>query len=320
MSPLFPLSLQDGPLTSFFALAFSISSIIPEQCIASLSSRLFDTPALSKPKSPLTPSFALASNFLSSHSKPQAPFLIDSWPHPDLWDLTTIGPVPTAAETVLNRQRGGPANLGNFFLSSCPGKKVRLNVVAAKGSRGAVCRDLKTDLQRAQQEGVKLVICCLDDQGESSSFFFPFLLCYSSLISCSLELKFLGAPWEEYASAASQLELGVVRIPMPEGFAPSSPKYLDEQLSRIITQHTLRGESVLAHCRGGIGRAGVLACCWMIKMGFVRGENGRGLVNPMMVVEKVIEVIRRRRRYVVSFGIRFDPPSSSLNPFAVSNR
>lgn len=25
--------------------------------------------------------------------------------------------------------------------------------------------------------------------------------------------------------------------------------------------------SILVHCRGGVGRAGLVACCWMIKMG-----------------------------------------------------
>jgi protein tyrosine phosphatase len=103
---------------------------------------------------------------------------------------------------------------------------------------------------------------------------------------------------------ATSLSLSVIRIPMVEGFAPSCPAALDAQLSRIIRSHTLRGESVLAHCRGGIGRAGLVACCWMLKMGLIGGASEEGEregadldgERAMRVVERVIEVIRKRRR------------------------
>lgn len=93
---------------------------------------------------------------------------------------------------------------------------------------------------------------------------------------------------------------------MVEGFAPSSPSSLDAQLDRLIQNHTLRGDSVLAHCRGGIGRAGLVASCWMIKMGMVasrygfeeKGDGERSWldVEPIVIVERVIELIRKRRR------------------------
>ena len=60
-----------------------------------------------------------------------------------------------------------PPFIGNFMLSSCPGKKVRMNGEALKGGRGAICRDVKLDLQRAKDEGVRMVVCCLDDSGPS---------------------------------------------------------------------------------------------------------------------------------------------------------
>ena len=46
--------------------------------------------------------------------------------------------------------------LGNLYMSSCPGKKVRLNG-PIKG-RGAICRDLGVDLARIKSIGVDLVI------------------------------------------------------------------------------------------------------------------------------------------------------------------
>ncbi|EJD03254.1 phosphatases II [Fomitiporia mediterranea MF3/22] len=133
--------------------------------------------------------------------------------------------------------------LGNMYLSSCPGKKVRLSG-PVKG-RAAICRDLRADLSRVRDLGVECVICCLDDN----------------------ELEFLGASWAEYSSIANEIGLDVLRIPMPEGLTPLSPALLDDQLQRIIETYTLRGVPVLAHCRGGVGRAGLVACCWMLKLG-----------------------------------------------------
>ena len=52
------------------------------------------------------------------------------------------------------------------MLSSCPGKKVRMDGAQPKGGRSAICRDVSLDLGKAKAEGVGLVICCLDDSGE----------------------------------------------------------------------------------------------------------------------------------------------------------
>ncbi|KAL5528487.1 hypothetical protein ACEPAF_7623 [Sanghuangporus sanghuang] len=139
----------------------------------------------------------------------------------------------------------GVQHLGNLYLSSCPGKKVRLTG-PVKG-RGAICRDLRSDLSRMKEIGTACVICCLDDE----------------------ELDYLGASWNEYVGIANELGLDVLRIPMPEGLTPLSPASLDAQLKHIIESYTLRGLHVLAHCRGGMGRAGLVACCWMIKLGLL---------------------------------------------------
>jgi hypothetical protein len=42
---------------------------------------------------------------------------------------------------------------------------------------------------------------------------------------------------------------------------------LNDQLDFLIRKYTLQGQNVLVHCRGGVGRAGLVACCWMLKMG-----------------------------------------------------
>ncbi|ORY48828.1 hypothetical protein BCR35DRAFT_310840 [Leucosporidium creatinivorum] len=227
----------------------NISALVPPEYLARFAQAIFtdssSTPSssTSKPKSPLMDSTSLVSN--SNSSSAPSPFLLARPPIGDLWDLLSTA-LPTAEGTAL------PLN-----------------------PESAICRDVSLDLGRAKEEGVGLVVCCLDDS----------------------ELSFLGAPWSEYSHAASSHSLAVIRIPMVEGFAPSSPSSLDAQLDKVIRQYTLQGRSVLAHCRGGIGRAGLVACCWLIKMAFVGAgeEEGGGEGRTMRVVERVIEVIRKRR-------------------------
>lgn len=91
------------------------------------------------------------------------------------------------------------------------------------------------------------------------------------------------------------------RLPMAEGFAPASPEQLDAHLRHIITTYSLKGHNVLVHCRGGVGRAGLFACAWMLKMGLfgpivgMHDAAGQHLDNELRTIERVIEVIRRRR-------------------------
>ncbi|KAI0280998.1 protein-tyrosine phosphatase-like protein [Russula aff. rugulosa BPL654] len=177
-------------------------------------------------------------------------------------------------------QRPCPA-LGNLYLSSCPGKKVRLT--GPVRGRGAICRDLKQDLRRIKTLGIGCIVCCLDDE----------------------ELELLGASWPDYSQSARQLGLDILRIPIPEGLAPASLSLFDAHLTRLISDYTLAGVHVLAHCRGGVGRAGLVACCWMLKLGlcgWVSASDNAGSVDEGQVrrdtleqVERAIGIVRRRR-------------------------
>ncbi|KAF8580005.1 hypothetical protein K439DRAFT_1654413 [Ramaria rubella] len=164
--------------------------------------------------------------------------------------------------------------LGNILLSSCPGKKVRLTG-PVKG-RSAICRDLTHDLRRVKALGIGCIICCLDDD----------------------ELEFLGASWSQYSQIARGVGLDILRIPMPEGLTPTSPATLDQHLSYIINSYTLQGVPVLVHCRGGVGRAGLVACCWMMKLGlcgWVTPATSMEDKETVELVERAITVVRRRR-------------------------
>ncbi|KAI0644650.1 hypothetical protein C8Q79DRAFT_913092 [Trametes meyenii] len=182
--------------------------------------------------------------------------------------------------------------LGNLYLSSCPGKKVRLD--GPVRGRGTVCRDLRSDLNRIKDVGVACIVCCLDDS----------------------ELQSLGVTWEEYVQVANELSIDILRIPIPEGLPPNDPAELDSHLSKLIDAYTLHGRGILVHCRGGVGRAGIIACCWTLKLGLCGwldtddGDNhdasterdGEDADRPaavgpetMRLVERLISVVRRRR-------------------------
>lgn len=101
----------------------------------------------------------------------------------------------------------GPNNgfmIGNLYMSSCPGKKVRLNG-PIKG-RGAICRDLGVDLARIKSIGVDLVIWYVF----LFSLLFSINLCISSCLDDD-EMEFLGAPWPEYEDTANVVGLDILR-------------------------------------------------------------------------------------------------------------
>lgn len=106
-----------------------------------------------------------------------------------------------------------------------------------------------------------------------------------------------------------RIDVGVhlYRIPIPEGLAPASAAVFDAHLTRLISMYTLTGTAVLVHCRGGVGRAGLVACCWMLKLGLcgwpalsppgemeALGEE-HVRADTLQLVERVIGVVRRRR-------------------------
>ena len=101
------------------------------------------------------------------------------------------------------------------------------------------------------------------------------------------------------------------RIQIPEGLPPLDVDVFDAHLTRLIDTYTLTGRHVLVHCRGGVGRAGLVACCWMVKLGLCGwleaephtgdanavSETTRGPVrsDTLHLVQRALAVVRLQR-------------------------
>jgi protein-tyrosine phosphatase len=106
---------------------------------------------------------------------------------------------------------------------------------------------------------------------------------------------------------------------MPEGLCPLSVQTMSQHMDQIIRNYTLKGRHVLVHCRGGVGRAGLVACTWMLKLGICGSvepnSNGRRTIqdpsiqipaedlmqdkrvasDSLELLERVVYIIRRQR-------------------------
>ncbi|RUS16625.1 hypothetical protein BC937DRAFT_90987 [Endogone sp. FLAS-F59071] len=203
---------------------------------------------------------------------------------PDSVDLFDLLATPAAFEHEARRisealsspeaiQRAGGL-LGNLALSSCPGKKVRLS--GPVRGRASINRDLDLDFQRLRSFGITTVVCCLNDE----------------------ELTFLGAPWPKYHELATKNSIDIIRLPMIEGSCPDTVEEIDSVVDEV-TRRMKTGQNVLAHCRGGVGRAGLFACCWLLKnlyclsperaIRFVRIRRSPKAIETMQQAEFIVQ-------------------------------
>jgi len=103
-------------------------------------------------------------------------------------------------------------------------------------------RDLAADLQRLR--GVyetKTLVCLLEDQ----------------------EMEDLKIP--DLVPRAEALGMRVWRCPVQDGFVPTAralPRYREVISAALSAVGT--GETVVVHCRGGLGRAGTFAACCLV--------------------------------------------------------
>lgn len=135
---------------------------------------------------------------------------------------------------------------GKLGLSQCPGK------VMQKGRDGKIHnRNIKEDLEFFKSKEISMIVCLLNDY----------------------ELRTIGVKIDAYRSILKKLDIEFLQYPITEMAAPASVGELEELVLNPITSALYQGRFVLVHCRGGIGRAGTIASCLLLKLHITPSPN-----------------------------------------------
>ena len=116
----------------------------------------------------------------------------------------------------------------------CPGK----NLTAGRDGK-VYNRDIRIDVKSFADRRVKLIVCLLNDY----------------------ELRTLGCNAANYEKACADYGVELYKYPIIEMAPPEDIKAFHEEVVLKIDSALSQGKKVIAHCRGGVGRAGLLACC-----------------------------------------------------------
>ena len=92
-----------------------------------------------------------------------------------------------------------------------------------------------------------------------------------STIVCLLnkfELRTIGVNLDDYIKACEALKIRLIIYPIVEMGIPTEDFHTFRKgvLKEIVNELNL-GHNLLIHCRGGIGRAGTIACCVLLEIG-----------------------------------------------------
>ena len=146
-------------------------------------------------------------------------------------------------------------SFGSIALSQAPGKKIE------KGRNGKKFdRNLAEDVKYIKENhGISTIICLLN----------------------KFELRTIGINLEDYKKYCETNKINLIIYPIVEMGVPEEDFGIFHNgiIKKIIEELSLE-HNVLIHCRGGIGRAGTIACC---------------LILFLKMKESVIEAVRHLR-------------------------
>lgn len=142
---------------------------------------------------------------------------------------------------------------GQLGISFAPGKKT-----SETGGRWE--RDLETDLKRLKEEYQVEVLVSLMEHAEYSELEIPDLF-----------------------QQAEERGMEVLHLPIPDYGVPTDPEADDYgPLIEDVAKRLEEGETVVVHCRGGLGRSGMFAASVLVALG-----------RP---AEEAMEVVREARK------------------------
>ena len=136
-----------------------------------------------------------------------------------------------------------PDSTGRIGMTFCPGKKQR------GAMTGDWHRDLTLDLDAIQAWGATVIVNLIEDH----------------------EMVELGVH-----DTAQHLPAGIdyIRLPIPDFGVPSPAWHAQWQVESPLLLDRLRaGESILLHCKGGLGRTGMIAARILVELGLTPEES-----------------------------------------------
>jgi len=162
----------------------------------------------------------------------------------------------------------GAEGRGHLGLCFCPGKRLqrsRFRLGHEEAGR-TMMRDLPSDLQRLREHfGCRMLVCLLNEA----------------------ELRTLGVRCD-YQETVVRAGLQFVHYPVIEGAGAADrgePREMEaaHAIIETIVRGIMANVNVVMHCRGGVGRAGMMAACSLL------------LLGEADTAEKAIALVRRRR-------------------------
>lgn len=190
--------------------------------------------------------------------------LIDSKPFKVSWiiDLLETNSQPTLA---LSNPKASAAEkrTNSFGICAAPGKNL------AKGRDGRTHkRDIAVDVKYFREVvGIDVIICLLN----------------------KYELRTIGVDLDKYQQACTENNVQLIVYPIVEmGIPAHSHQEFDATIVSLIIETINNKKKVICHCRGGIGRAGTVASCTLIKAKLCKGPKNaistvRSLRDPKCV-------------------------------------
>eukprot|EP00729_Bicosta_minor_P005743 gene5743-35512_t len=139
---------------------------------------------------------------------------------------------------------------------ACPGKRVdkpRPRAGHEESSKRPIRRNLAADLATlAAVHKVTMVVCLLNDA----------------------ELRSLGVSSKDYPTIAADAGIELVTFPVIEGgVGQGGMEATHAVLAAAHNEVALRGGRAVLHCRGGVGRAGMLAACFLLLAKVCKGAQ-----------------------------------------------
>ena len=144
---------------------------------------------------------------------------------------------------------------GILGMTQCPGKR-------CKGrNKYDYQRNLKEDFKLFKKKNVKLIVCLLG----------------------KYEMRTIGVDLDEYFKIGKDMEIEIINIRMVEMATPDIKlKELEFFLDKMI-DFLKKKQKIIVHCRGGVGRAGLICGLIMKKL------------NIFSSYQKCISYLRKKR-------------------------